>query len=88
MTPVKIALVRVPSPKLVDGLTTHIEREPVDYNKALEQWHTYVNVLRTHGWTVLSVPVSDDCPDGVYIEDTLVMHRGIALITNPGANER
>ena len=31
---------------------------------------------------------ADDCPDGVFVEDTVVMVGDTAVITNPGADER
>ncbi|MDA8313884.1 MAG: N(G),N(G)-dimethylarginine dimethylaminohydrolase, partial [Actinomycetota bacterium] len=35
---VKKALVRQPSPRLAEGIVTHIEREAVDFELAQEQW--------------------------------------------------
>ena len=39
------------------------------------------------GQTV-EVPAADDCPDGVFVEDTVVMVGDTAVITNPGADDR
>ena len=39
------------------------------------------------GQTV-EVPAADDCPDGVFVEDTVVMVGDTAVITNPGADQR
>ncbi|WP_435241425.1 dimethylargininase [Streptomyces cucumeris] len=82
------ALVRRPSPRLADGLVTHIDRKPVDPELALRQWEDYVAALRAHGWETVEVPPLDDCPDGVFIEDTMVVHRNVALIARPGAGSR
>ena len=38
----QFALVRRPSPRLADGLVTHIGRTPVDVELAKEQWDGYV----------------------------------------------
>jgi dimethylargininase len=82
------ALVRRPSPRLAEGLVTHIERQPVDIALAMRQWSAYVDALHDAGWETLEVPPVDDCPDGVFVEDTVVMYGDRAVITRPGADER
>ncbi|MGV9253429.1 dimethylargininase [Streptomyces sp. NPDC003697] len=86
--PSKKALVRRPGPRLAEGLVTHIERERVDTGLAVRQWEAYVEALRTHGWETIEVDPADDCPDSVFVEDTVVMFRNVALITRPGAESR
>ncbi|MFE1750882.1 dimethylargininase [Streptomyces anandii] len=86
--PSQKALVRRPSPRLAEGLVTHIEREQVDVELALRQWEEYVEALRTHGWETVEVEEADDCPDSVFVEDTVVMFRNVAVITRPGAESR
>ena len=44
------ALVRRPSPRLAEGLITHIARTPVDPELAQQQWEGYVAALRAEGW--------------------------------------
>lgn len=80
-----LALVRPPSPRLADGIVTHIERTPVDVHLARRQWQHYVDALAANGWTPIEVDPADDCPDGVFIEDAVVMFRGIAIVTRPGS---
>jgi len=82
------ALVRRPGPQLADGLVTHIDRVPVDGLRALEQWHVYVAAMEAYGWETIEVPPADDCPDAVFVEDTVVMYRNVAVITRPGADSR
>src|SRR3954468_20290188 len=82
------ALVRRPSQRLVEGLVTHLERQPVDLELALTQWDGYVAALPDAGWQTIEVPPADDCPDGVFVEDTVVMYGDRAVITRPGADER
>ena len=82
------ALVRHPSPCLNDGLVTHIERSKVDYKLAVEQWHHYVDVLQGFGWSITHAPSIDECPDGVFIEDAIVMYEGTAILTRPGSDTR
>lgn len=82
------ALVRRPSPHLADGLLTHIDRVPVDLDLALRQWEAYVAALQAEGWETIEVPPAPDCPDSVFVEDTVVMYADLAVITRPGADER
>ncbi|MFF1819376.1 dimethylargininase [Kribbella sp. NPDC058245] len=82
------ALVRRPSPRLAEGLVTHIERTPVDPDLAVQQWRQYVAALRQHGWTPVEVPPIDDCPDGVFVEDTMVVYGDLAVIARSGAGSR
>jgi dimethylargininase len=82
------ALVRRPSPRLAEGIVTHIERSAIDVELARRQHDGYVAALAEHGWQVHEVPPADDCPDSVFIEDTVVVCAGTAIITHPGALER
>lgn len=67
---------------------THVERVPVDVRRARSQWDGYVDVLRSVGWGVVEVPARDDCPDSVFVEDTVVVHDEIAVVTHPGNDAR
>jgi dimethylargininase len=82
------ALVRRPSPRLAEGLVTHIERTPVDVDLAMRQWAAYVDALHRAGWTTIEVPPIVVCPDSVFVEDTVVMYGDRAVISRPGADER
>jgi dimethylargininase len=82
------AVVRRPSPRLAEGIVTHLERAPVDHGLALAQWEGYVAALREHGWTILESEPADDCPDGVFVEDAAVVLNGVAVLTRPGAPQR
>ncbi|MGP8302825.1 dimethylargininase [Streptomyces inhibens] len=86
--PSKQALVRRPGPRLAEGLVTHIDRRPVDPARALRQWESYVQTLHDHGWQTTEVAPADDCPDAVFIEDTMVMFRNVTLLARPGAGPR
>jgi dimethylargininase len=82
------ALVRRPSSHLAEGIVTHIARSVVDVELALRQWHSYTAALRAEGWETIEVPPADDCPDSVFIEDTMVVFGTTAVITRPGAASR
>jgi len=81
-------LVRRPSPALAGGELTHIERTPVDPDLALRQWQGYVDAFAERGWTVHEVQPADEHPDGVFVEDTVVMFDDLAVLTSPGAASR
>jgi dimethylargininase len=82
------ALVRPPGPRLTEGIVTHIERKPVDLDLAHAQWQAYVEALQKYGWATIDVASAPDCPDAVFIEDTVVVYRNVAVITRPGADAR
>ncbi len=82
------ALIRTPGPRLAEGIVTHIDRQPVDLALAKQQWTAYVETLHSSGWGTIAVPAADDCPDAVFVEDTVVVYRDVAVITQPGAAAR
>jgi dimethylargininase len=88
MEPNGLALVRRPSSRLAEGLVTHIERTPVDVALARQQHEAYVTALTGSGWAVREVPLADDCPDSVFVEDTAVVCGSTAVLTRPGAEQR
>jgi len=84
----KLALVRRPGPRVTEGLVTHLERTPVDADLALRQWQGYVDALHAEGWRTVEVAPADECPDAVFVEDTVVVYGDLAVICRPGADER
>jgi dimethylargininase len=67
---------------------THLERVPVDVALARSQHEAYRAALAGAGWQVREVPPADDCPDSVFVEDTVVVCAGLAVLTRPGAPQR
>jgi dimethylargininase len=84
----RTALVRRPSPRLGEGIVTHIERRPVDVALAARQHDAYVAALETAGWEVRWLPTADDLPDAVFVEDTVVVCDDLAVLGRPGTPER
>jgi dimethylargininase len=84
----RIALVRRPSPRLAEGVVEHIDRVPVDVDRALHQWERYVATLKGAGWRTVEVPASTDHPDSVFVEDTVVMVRNVAVVARAGHPSR
>lgn len=83
-----IALVRRPSPRLAEGIVTHIDRTPVDPHLAVRQHEAYCLALSDAGWDVRHVDPAPEHPDSVFIEDTVVVVGDIAVITRSGAPSR
>jgi dimethylargininase len=81
-------LVRRPSPDLVRGELTHLERVPVDAALAVKQWEMYVEAFRSRGWTIIEVEPADEHPDGVFIEDALVAFDDLIVVGRAGAATR
>jgi dimethylargininase len=81
-------LIRRPGPLLANGIVTYRERRPVDLDLARSQWMGYVDALVTAGFEPIELTPVDDCPDGVFVEDTLVVRAGLAVVTRPGAEAR
>ena len=73
----RLALVRPPSPRMHEGLVTHIERQPVDPVLAERQWHDYVAALHANGWDTVEVASAPHLPDCAFIEDTMVVFRDV-----------
>ena len=83
-----VALVRPPGPRLAEGLVTHIDRRPVDVALARRQHEAYTAALAAAGWRIHRVPPADDLPDAVFVEDTVVVADGLAVLGRCGAPQR
>jgi len=83
-----VALVRRPSSRMADGITTHIDRLPADGGLAARQHAAYVAAVAAAGWAIREVEPADDLPDCAFVEDTVVMLGALAVVTRPGAPER
>ena len=81
-------LVRRPSPSIADGELTHLERVPVDGQLALSQWEAYVEAFRSRGWKITEIERADAQPDGVFIEDTMVVFDRLVVVCRIGALAR
>ena len=81
-------LVRAPSSRLAEGIVTHLRRAPVDVALARAQHVAYAGALASCGWLVRQVPVAEECPDSVFIEDAVVVCEDLAVLARPGAPAR
>jgi dimethylargininase len=84
----RIAFVRRPSRRMADGIVTHVDRTPVDVDRAFEQHAGYVAALAGAGWEIREVAPADELPDSAFVEDAVVVCDGLAVLARPGAPER
>ena len=82
------ALVRNVSPAMNRCELTHLERVPLDVDRAVEQHAAYVGVLEQLGCRVIYADPQPDLPDAVFVEDTAVVVGELAVLTRPGAASR
>lgn len=80
-------IVRKPGKSYLQGLTTS-DLGPPDYNRLLIQHNTYIEALNKCGVDVKVLPADEKFPDSTFVEDTAVVTRDFAIITNPGAASR
>ena len=81
-------IVRRPSEVLADGELTHLDRTPVDADLALRQWEAYLDAFRGAGWSIVELDPLPSHPDGVFVEDAVVVVGDLAVVTRPGAESR
>lgn len=83
-----LAFTRAVSPRIVDCALTHLERQPIDAARAIEQHAAYELALEDAGYTVHRLEDLADDPDAVFVEDTAILLGDQAVITRPGAASR
>jgi dimethylargininase len=83
-----IAITREVSRSIVHCELTHLERTPIDVERAREQHRLYCSALRALELEVIQIPEAPDLPDSVFVEDTAIVLDEAAVITNPGADSR
>jgi dimethylargininase len=83
-----MALTRDISPAIVRCELTHLDRVPIDVDRAQQQHADYEWALVEAGCTVRRLHATDDMPDSVFIEDIAVVFDELTVITRPGAASR
>ena len=81
------AIVRTPCKNMIKGLTSSTEGEP-DYLKALIQHKIYVDVLKSCGLEITTLPADENYPDSTFVEDVALVTPNCVIITRPGASSR
>ncbi len=82
------AIIRQPDPSIVNCELTHMSRVPIDFEELKKQHANYGETLRKLGLQVDVLPVLEDFPDSVFVEDTAVVLDEAAILTRPGALSR
>ncbi len=83
----KKAIVRKPGRSMLKGLTTVALGLP-DYEKALLQHAEYIKALKECGLEVIVLEEDEKYPDSTFVEDTALLTKDCAIITNPGMRTR
>lgn len=84
----QIALTRPVSESLGRCELTHLERQPIDVERARRQHAAYERALQDCGLVIHRLPEAPDLPDSVFVEDTAVVVNELAVVTRPGAVSR
>ena len=83
-----LALTRAVPSSITACELTHIAREPIDFARASRQHDRYEAALAARGCTIERLAPADDLPDSAFVEDTMVVCDGVAVLARPGAEER
>jgi dimethylargininase len=83
-----VALTRRVSPRIGECELTFINRQAIDYPRALQQHSQYQQLLCNLGAKVIELPSDDQCPDCCFLEDTALVLDEVAIITRPGSETR
>jgi dimethylargininase len=87
--PRTLALTRAISPRLAEECElTHLDRAPIDLERASAQHARYEALLRELGCRVERIAPAPEHPDSVFVEDTAVVFDEVAVIARPGAPSR
>lgn len=84
----KNVIVRRPGKSLTEGITSAPELGKPDYELALKQHDSYIEALKECGVKVTVLEALEEFPDSCFVEDTAVLTRNCAIISNPGAVTR
>jgi len=83
-----VALTRRVSPRIAECELAFINRQAIDYPRAVQQHSQYQQLLRNLGAKVIELPSDDQCPDCCFLEDTALVLDEVAVITRPGSEAR
>lgn len=83
----KQAIVRKPCKNFQFGISTSNLGKP-DYRRVLQQHSKYVEALVKCNLSVIELNEDDRFPDSTFVEDTAIVDKEFAVITNLGAKSR
>lgn len=83
-----VAITRAVSPSIVSCELTHLARQPIDVDLAVEQHAAYEAALTELGCTLRRLEVEPDLPDSVFVEDMALVLDEVAVVLRSGAPSR
>jgi dimethylargininase len=84
----QVALTRGVSPAIAHCELTFLEREAIDYVRAVAQHGAYVRLLKALGLQVVEIEADEALPDCCFVEDIAIVLDEVAVLTRPGAPSR
>jgi dimethylargininase len=84
----RIAITRGVSESLARCELTYRDREPIDLGLARAQHAAYESLLTSLGWSIERLPMLDDQPDAVFVEDAAIALDEVAILAPMGAASR
>jgi dimethylargininase len=82
------AITRDVSPSIARCVLTHLQRAPIDLERASLQHNQYVATLASLGVRIHNLLADPELPDAVFVEDTAVVFDEFAVVTRPGSESR
>lgn len=82
------AITRAVSPSINHCELGYLTRQPIDYDRAVEQHQQYEQCLRDLGVSVMSLAAEPDLPDSMFVEDPAVVVAELAVMTRMGIESR
>ena len=82
------AIVRTPGRSIVGGLSNSKTLGLPNYEQAIIQHQSYINVLTKCGLDVLVLEPCEEYPDSTFVEDVALITPNCVIITRPGAPSR
>jgi len=83
-----LAFTREVSPSIIRCELTHLDRAPIDLDRARALHREYEAALASLGCIVRRLPEVPELPDAVFVQDAAVVFDEVAVITRPGAASR
>lgn len=83
-----IAIAREVSRSLAHCELTHLDRSPIDVERARSQHARYCATLEELGCELVLLPEEKELPDAVFVEDTALVFDEVAVLMRPGAVSR
>ena len=82
------AIVRTPGRSIVDGLSDSKTLGLPNYEQAIIQHQSYIDVLTKCGLDVLVLEPCEEYPDSTFVEDVALITPNCVIINRPGAPGR